>query len=160
QKDVPIVSEWIGTLDGSVNAQIRAQVTGFLLKQDYKEGEAVKKGDVLFEIDSREFQAAFDRAQAQLGEAEARFAKTEQDGKRYTPLAKENAISQQELDNAIQANRAAESGVAAAKASLQQAQLNLGYTKVTSLIDGVAGIAQGQVGDLVQPITVLTVVST
>jgi len=203
QKDVPIYSEWIGTLDGMVNAEIKAQVTGYLLKQDYSEGSFVRKGQLLFEIDARPLQAALDQANgdlakaesqliqaeaqllqatAQLAQAEANQGKTQLDVNRFVPLAKEKAITDQELDNAVQANlaakalvKAANAGVETAKAAIlaakaqvktaqaavQTAQLNLGFTKITLLIDGVAGVARAQVGDLVSPSgQALTTVST
>ncbi len=162
QKDVPVYSEWVGTTEGLVNATIRAQVTGYLSRQAYKEGASVKKGDLLFEIDPRTFKAALDQAQAQLAIAKARLGKTEMDVKRYRPLAKESAISQQELDDAIQANLAAKGGVQAAEAAVEQAKLSLGFTKITSPIDGIAGGANAQIGDLVGPTQTgeLTVVSS
>src|SRR6266700_1092801 len=116
-EDVPIYHDWIGTLEGLVNAQIRAQVSGYLLTQNYREGDPVKKGDVLFQIDPRPFQAALDQAKGQLAQAEAQFGKTELDVKRFTPLAKVSAISQQELDDAVQANLAAKAAVTAVKAA-------------------------------------------
>ena len=159
--NVPIFEEWIGTLDGYVNAQIHAQVTGYLLTQNYAEGTDVKKGDLLFQIDPRPFQAALDQANAKLEQDQAQLGKTELDVKRYTPLAKEQAISQEELDNAIQANLAAKAQVQADVAAVESAQLNLGFTKITSPIDGLAGIAMAQIGDLVgQSGSVLTTVST
>lgn len=174
QKDVPLSREWIGTLDGLVNAQIKPQVTGYLLRQTYTDGAFVKKGQLLFEIDPRTFQAALDQAKGQLANAEAQLAtaranqvKAQNDVSRYTPLAKEQAIPQQDLDNAIQANQAAQAQVEAAKAAVEaakakvaSAQLDLGFTKVVSLIDGIAGIAQAQIGDLVSQSTLLTTVST
>jgi membrane fusion protein (multidrug efflux system) len=159
QQDVPIYTECISTLDGYVNAQIQPQVTGYLLKQDYQEGTAVHSGDVLFEIDPRPFEAALAQTQSQLAEAEAKLGKTKLDVARDTPLARQSAIPQAQLDNDIQANAAAEALVAAAKAQVEQAQLNLGFTRVRSLIDGIAGLAKAQIGDLVGPTTVLTTVS-
>ena len=147
--NVPIFEEWIGTLDGYVNAQIRAQVTGYLLKQDYAEGSRVKKGDPLFEIDSRPFQAVLDQAASKLEQDRAQLGKAELDVQRYTPLAKEQAISQEELDNAVQARLAAQAQVKADEAAIENAQLNLGFTKILSPVDGLAGIALGQIGDLV-----------
>lgn len=159
--NVPIFEEWIGTLDGFVNAQIHAQITGYLLTQNYAEGGEVKKGDLLFQIDPRPFQAALDQANAKLAQDKAQSGKTELDVKRYTPLAKEQAISQEELDDAIQANLAADAQVKADEAAVENAQLNLGFTKITSPIDGLAGIALAQTGDLVgQSGGVLTTVST
>jgi membrane fusion protein (multidrug efflux system) len=149
--DVPIYHEWIGSLDGLVNAQIRAQVTGYLLAQDYHEGDLVKKGDLLFEIDPRPYQAALEQAKGALAQADARLGKTELDVKRYRPLVKDKAISQEEYDNAIQANIEAKAAVDSAKALVDQAQLNLGFTKITSPIDGIPSIARAQIGDLVAP---------
>jgi membrane fusion protein (multidrug efflux system) len=231
QKDVPIYSEWIGTLDGMVNAEIRAQVAGYLLKQDYKEGSLVRKGQLLFEIDARPFEAALGQAngdlakaqgqlgqvesqlaqaeaqlaqansqllqaQAQLAQAEANQRKTQLDVDKYIPLAAQRAVTQQDLDNAVQSNmvakaqieasragietaraqvKAANAGVGTAKAAItsakaqvessqaavRTAQLNLGFTRILAPIDGIAGIAQAQVGNLVNPTSgVLTTVST
>lgn len=159
QQDVPLYTECISILDGYVNAQIQPQVTGYLLKQNYREGTAVHKGDVLFEIDPRPFEAALAQSQGQLAEAQAQLGKTKLDVARDTPLAKESAIPQAQLDNDIQANQAAEAMVAAAQAQVQQATLNLGFTKVRSLIEGIAGFAKAQIGDLVGSTTVLTTVS-
>src|SRR5437660_12267017 len=130
--DVPIYHEWIGVLDGLVNAQIRAQVTGYLLTQKYREGDPIKKGDLLFEIDARPFKAAFDQAKGQLAQAEAKLGKTELEVKRYGPLAKEKAISQEEYDDAVQANLEAQAAVVSAKAQVEQAEVNLGFTRITS----------------------------
>jgi len=159
--DVPIYHEWIGSLDGLVNAQIRAQVTGYLLKQNYREGDPIKKGDMLFEIDPRPFQAQLDRAKGTLAQADARLGKTKLDVKRYEPLVKDKAISQEEYDDAVQANMEAEAAVVSAKAQVEQEQLNLDFTRVTSPIDGLASIAKAQIGDLVGPGSgELTTVST
>src|ERR1041384_5784550 len=221
QEDVPVYSEWIGTTEGLVNADIKAQVTGYLLRQDYKEGSFVKKGQLLFEIDPRPFQAALDQAngqvaqfegqleqakspvaqaeaqvaqansqllhaQAQLAQAQANQVKAQLDVNKYAPLAEQKAVTQQDYDNAVQANVAAKAQVEAAKAGVEAAraqlrvanaqigtakaatqtangqienakaivrtaQLNLGFTRIVSPIDGIAGLAQAQVGDLVQP---------
>ena len=159
KQDVPIYGEWIAVLDGYVNAQIQPQVTGYLMKQTYQEGALVKKGDVLFEIDPRPFEAALAQAKGQLAQAEAQLGKTKLDVERDTPLARERAIPQAQLDNDIQANEAAKAVVLAAQAQVDQAQLNLGFTKVRSLVDGLAGLAKGQIGDLVGPNTVLTTIS-
>ena len=156
QKDVPIHSEWVGTLDGYVNAQIQPQVTGYLIKQDYREGSFVHKGAVLFEIDPRPFQAVLDQAKAQLAQAEAQLGAATLNVKRDIPEAEAQAIPQSQLDNDTQAKLAAQSAVEAGQAAVEQAQLNLGYAKVHSLIGGIAGIAQVQVGNLVSPSTVLT----
>jgi RND family efflux transporter MFP subunit len=175
QKDVPIYGEWIGTLDGLVNADVRAQVTGYLLKQGYKEGAFVKKGQLLFQIDPRPFQAALDQAEGQLQQAKAMLAnaravqgRTELDVKRYTPLAAEQAASQQDLDNAVQNNLAALATVETQKAqiksneaTLETARINLEFTKLIAPIDGIVGQAQLQVGALVTPSSgVVTSIST
>ena len=231
QENVPIYSEWIGTTEGMVNAELKAQVTGYLLRQDYKEGSFVKKGQLLFEIDPRPFQAALDQAngqvaqyqgqleqassqitqaeaqlaqansqllqaQARLEQARANQVKTELDVKKYQPLAEQKAVTQQDLDNALQANTAAKAqvdaekagveaaraqmahasaeistaraGVATAKGQLENAKataktaaLNLSFTRIVSPIDGIAGLAQAQVGDLVSTTSnPLTTVST
>ena len=221
QEDVPVYSEWIGTTEGIVNADIKAQVTGYLLRQDYKEGSFVRKGELLFEIDPRPFQAVLDQAkgqlaqfegqleqvnsqvvqaeaqvaqansqiaqaQAQVAQAEANQVKTQLDVNKYAPLAEKKAVTQQEYDNAVQANVVAKAQVEAskagvetaraqlraanaqigtakaatkaasgqienAKAAVRTAELNLGFTRIVAPIDGIAGLAQTQVGDLVQP---------
>lgn len=171
--DVPLTGSWVGTLDGYVNAQIQPQVSGYLVKQDYREGAPVAKDQVLFEIDPRPFQAAADQAQAQveqakgqLAEARAQLALTQINVNRDTPLAKARAIAQSQLDNETQQQAQAEASVAAeeaavsaAQAALKTAQLNLGFTRVRSLISGIAGQATTQVGNLVSPQSVLTAVS-
>jgi membrane fusion protein (multidrug efflux system) len=193
QDDVPIYGEWIGTLDGMVNAEIKSQVSGYLMSKQYVEGSFVKKGQLLFEIDPRPFQAAVDQAkgdlaraegqlaqangqqaqaQAQLAQAEANQVKTQLDENRYTTLVRQSVVSREQFDDAVQANRAAKAqvkafgagvesstaaitaakaAVAAAKAAVQSAALNLSFTRITSPIDGIAGIAQAQIGNLVQP---------
>jgi RND family efflux transporter MFP subunit len=203
QRDIPVYREWIGTLDGMVNAAIRAQVTGYLLTQNYSEGSFVRKGQLLFEIDPRPFQAAVDQAQgqlaqangqlaqakaqflqaqAQLATAEANQGRTQLDVDRYVPLAKQQAVTQQDLDNATQNNLSVKAQVEAAKAqvetskaqiqasiaavqtaqaALETVQLNLGFTRLMSPIDGIAGVAQIQIGNLVSPTTnAVTTVST
>ncbi|MBV9181522.1 MAG: efflux RND transporter periplasmic adaptor subunit [Acidobacteria bacterium] len=175
QEDVPIYGEFIGTLDGLVNADVRAQVTGYLLKQGYQEGRFVRQGQLLFQIDPRPFQAALDQTQGQLAQAKAMLAnsqavqrRTELDVERYTPLAKEQAASQQDLDNAVQNNLAALATVETAKAQIktyeaavETAKINLEFTRLVAPIDGVAGQAQLQVGALVSPGSgVVTSVST
>lgn len=189
QRDFPVYQEWIGTLTGQVNADVKAQVTGYLLKQHYKEGSYVKKGQLLFEIDARPFQAALDQAkgqlaqaqaqliqnEAQLATAEANQLKSQQDVEKYGPLAQADAISKQDFDNATQTNlankaqvQAAKAAVGAAKAQIQASQaavetatINLNFTRIVSPIDGIAGFAQAQVGDLVSTSSgVLTTVST
>jgi RND family efflux transporter MFP subunit len=203
QKDMPVYREWIGTLDGYVNAPIKAQVTGYLLRQNYIEGSFVTKGQLLFEIDPRPFQAAVDQAVGQLAQATGQLAtakaqliqaqanltsseagqkRTQLDVEKYTPLAKAKAVTQQDLDNATQNNlsavaqvkasqasietskaqiAAAEAGVQAAQANVETAKYNLGFTRLTSPIDGVAGMATSQVGTLVGPASAaVTTVST
>lgn len=159
QQNVPIYSEWVGTLNGYVNAQIQPQVTGYLIKQDYREGSVVQKGDVLFEIDPRPFQAVLDQAKAQLAQAEAQLGAATLNVKRDIPEAQAQAIPRSQLDNDTQAKLAGQASVEAGKAAVEQAELNLGYTKVRSLINGIAGVAQVQVGNLVTLSTVLTAVS-
>jgi RND family efflux transporter MFP subunit len=204
QRDIPVYREWIGTLDGLVNAAIRSQVTGYLLTQNYSEGSFVKKGQLLFQIDSRPLQAAVDQArgqlaqangqlaqaqaqyqqsEAQLASAEANQHKAQFDENLYTPLAKQHAVTQQDLDNAMQNNisakaqvkvatsqveaakaqiQAASAAVEAAKAALEAANVNLGFTKLYSPINGIAGNAQIQIGNLVSPSSPnpVTIVST
>ena len=203
QRDLPIEREWIGTLDGMVNASIKAQVPGYILHQDYTEGSFVSKGQLLFEIDPRPFQAAVDQvagqlaqakaqvsqaqagvaqSQAQLATAEANQRKAQMDEDRYVPLAKQQAITQQDLDTALQVNRAQKAQVAAAQAQVETAQaqieagraavkaaeaaletakVNLDFTRLTSPIDGIAGVAAVQVGNLVGPAgNAITTVST
>jgi RND family efflux transporter MFP subunit len=165
QKEIPIYGEWIGTLDGFTNADVRAQVTGYIQRQGYQEGAFVKKGQLLFEIDPRPFQAALDQAEGQLAQATATLAnakavqgRTELDVNRYTPLAREQAASQQDLDNSIQNNLAAKATVATAEAQIKSAEaavetakINLDFTRLIAPIDGIAGQAQLQVGALVNP---------
>lgn len=159
QRDVPVQNEWVATLDGYVNAEIRAQVSGYIISQNYREGAAVSKGQVLFEIDPRPFQATLDHAKAQLAQAEAELGRTALDVQRDTPLAEQKAIAQAQLDTELQAKLAAQAAVQSAKAAVERAQLDLGWTKVTSLVDGVAGIAEVQMGNLVGPNVRLTSVS-
>jgi len=156
---VSISSEWIGTLDGYVNAQIRPQVSGYLVRRSYQEGGPVRQGQVLFEIDPRPFAAVLSQAEGRLAEAQAQLGKTERDLERDRPLAAERAIAQSQLDNDIQAHLAAQAAIQSATAAIETAQLNLGFTKVTSLITGIAAIATAQIGDLVGPATLLTTVS-
>ena len=159
QQDVPVYSEWVATLDGYVNAQIRPQVSGYIIKQDYKEGSLVGKGQVLFEIDPRPFQAALDRAKGDLAQAQAQLGKSTLDVARDTPLAEAKAIAKSQLDNENQAKLGAQAAVESSRAAVEQAELNLEFTKVTSLVDGIAGIAQVQMGNLVGPNSILTSVS-
>jgi len=159
QQDTPIYSEWVAILDGYVNAQIQPHVAGYIIEQNYKEGSVVRKGDVLFEIDPRPFKAALDQAKAQLAQAEAQLGKASLDVERDTPLAEARAIAQSQLDTEIQAKLGTQALVEAANANVEQAQLNLEWTKVTSLVSGIAGMAQVQIGNLVGPNSVLTSVS-
>lgn len=159
QKNVPIYGSWPATLEGYVNAEIQPEVTGYLIRQDYHEGTYVQTNQVLFEIDPRPFQAVLDQAKGQLAQAEAQLGEATLNVKRDIPEAQAHAIPQSQLDNDTQAKLAAEATVQADKAAIEQAQLNLGYTRVRSLIGGIAGIAQVQVGNLVTPASVLTGVS-
>jgi RND family efflux transporter MFP subunit len=159
QRDVPVHGEWVGTLQGYVNAQIQPQVSGYLIRQDYQEGAFVRKGQLLFEIDPRPFQAALDQAKGQLAQAEAQMANADINVKRDVPEAQAHAIPQSQLDTDTQALLAAKAAVEADQAAVEQAALNVGYTKVISWIDGIAGITTVQVGNLVVQSTVLTAVS-
>src|SRR5580692_9351607 len=159
QKDVPVQGEWVGTLEGYVNAQIQPQVTGYLIRQDYHEGGFVRKGQLLFEIDPRPFQAVLDQAKGQLAQAEAQMANAEVNVKRDVPEAEAHAIPQSQLDNDTQTLLGAKASVEADQAAVEQASINLGYTKVVSLIDGIAGVNTVQVGNLVGPASVLTAIS-
>jgi len=161
-RDVPIYREWIGVTDGDVNATIKPQVTGYLLKQNYREGDPVKKGQVLFEIDPRTFQAAVDQAAATRDQQQARHVTAAATLARVKPLAEKNALSQKDLDDATGSEASARAALDQARAALDSARLNLDFTKITSPIDGVAGIAKAQIGDLLSPgaATELTTVST
>ena len=159
QTDVPLTGEWVGTLDGYVNAQIQPQANGYLISQNYREGSQVEKGQILFEIDPRPFEAALEQAQGSLGQAEAQLALAEINVNRDTPLAAERAIARSQLDNDTQQKAQAEAVVRSAQATVANANLNLGFTKVRSLISGVAGQATIQVGNLVSAQSVLTSVS-
>ena len=149
--DVPIVRQWVGTLDGSNNADIRARVTGYLQKRDYQEGSFVKEGDLLFEIDPRPFEAALAQAKSDLAQAQAIQLATEAQFERNQELFNKKVISVQEYENTRQLNEANIAKVGAAQAALQTAQLNLDFTKITAPFDGIAGISQAQIGDLVGP---------
>lgn len=159
QKDVPVYGEWVANLDGYTNAQIQPQVSGYLVRQNYVEGSQVRKGQVLYEIDPRPFVAALDQAKGQLAQAEAQLSLSEINVKRDQPLAEARAIARSQLDNDLQARAANQASVTAQKANVQSAELSLGFTKVRSLLDGIAGIATTQVGSLVNSSTVLTTVS-
>lgn len=174
EQDVPTYGNWVATLDGYENAQIQPQVSGYLIRQTYREGSAVRKGQVLFEIDPRPFQAVLDQAKGQLAQARGQFEQAqaqlglaEINVRRDTPLAEAHAIAQSQLDNDLQTRKTqqatvqtAQASIQSAEAAIEQAQLNLGFTHVRSLLDGVAGIATTQIGNLVGPTTVLTTVST
>jgi len=160
EADVPIFTEAIATLDGSTNSQIHSQVSGYLIKQAYQEGSVVKPGDLLFEIDPKPFQADLDKAKAALANAQAQELRTKQDLDRYAALVKTGAVSQQEYQTQVQNNLSAQADVDSAQASVTTAQINLGYSKITSSITGVAGKAVPGVGDLISPSTTLTTVST
>jgi RND family efflux transporter MFP subunit len=159
QQDVPLTGEWVATTDGFVNAQIQPQVSGYLISQDYKEGSEVHKGQVLFEIDPRPLQAVLDQAKASLAQSQAQLELAGINVHRDTPLADAHAIAQSQLDNDIQTQAAYKAAVANAQAAIEAAELNVGFTKVRSLIDGVAGQAALQVGNLVNTTSVLTSVS-
>src|SRR6266481_881976 len=159
QKDVPIYTEWVGTTVGFVNAQIMPRVQGYLLKQDYEDGAHVKADQLLFEIDDRPYKAALDQTLGDLAQQQATLRKHQLDVTRFTPLVAQGAVSKQELDDAVQATHASDAQVRAAEAAVENARLNLGWTKIYSPIDGIAGIAPVQVGDLVTPSSVLTTVS-
>jgi membrane fusion protein (multidrug efflux system) len=149
QKDVPIVREWVGSTDGLVNAKINAQVQGYLIKQNYKEGSVVKKGQVLFEIDPRPFQAALEQAKGQLAVNEGQLYTAQANLEKIRPLAKISAVSKKDLDDAIGREASARAAVQAAKAAVRKADIDLSFTKITSPIVGVAGISKAQMGDLV-----------
>jgi len=151
QKDVPIYREWIGSMDGDINATIRPQVTGYLIKQNYREGDAVKKGQVLFEIDPRTFQSAYDQAAAARSKQQAIATTAAANLARIKPLAEKNAVSQKDLDDAIGQDLSSRAALDQANAALDAAKLNLEFTKITSPISGIAGIAKAQIGDLLSP---------
>jgi membrane fusion protein, multidrug efflux system len=159
QKDVEIQQEWVGSMLGNVDADIRPKVDGFLLDQIYSEGSYVKKGQALFQLDQRQAQAAVEQAQGRLERARATLAQTQIDVKRYTPLVAQKAVSQAELDKALSMERAATAEVNADQAVLDNAKLNLGWTTVTSPISGIAGVSKVGIGDLMTPITVMTTIS-
>src|SRR5215471_634501 len=151
QQDVPIVREWIGSLDGSVDADVRARVSGYVISQNYKEGTVVKQGDLLFQVDPSVYEAAVEQAKAGLSQAEANQLQTEQTEQRETQLFEQKVESAQNRDNAVQANTAAKAEVKAQEAALRSAQLNLDFTKITAPVTGIAGIANPGIGDLVGP---------
>jgi membrane fusion protein (multidrug efflux system) len=159
QQDVPVSSQWVGTTDGYINAQIRAQVTGYLLEKKYRDGATVKAGQLLYQLDPRQYQAALDQALGQLQQAKANLVRDQQNVDKYRPLLPVGAITRQEYDNAVQQVLGDQAAVEAAEAAVEAAKLNLGWTKITSPIDGVAGITQSQVGDLIAETTLMTTVS-
>ena len=162
QKDVPVYEEWIGTLDGMVNATIRAQVQGYLTRQNYKEGDLVRTGQVLFEIDPRTFQAALDQAKGELEAQQARWTTAKANLARIKPLADQNAVSKKDLDDSIGTEQSARAAVLSAQAKVDKAQLDLGFTRIISPVDGISGLAKAQIGNLVGPGATeeLTTVST
>jgi membrane fusion protein (multidrug efflux system) len=151
RRDVPVYGEWVGTADGLVNAVIRAQVQGYLIAQNYREGDFVRKGQVLFKIDPRTFRAALDQAKSELQIQEALWATARANLERIRPLAAQNAVSRKDLDDAVGAEQSTRAAVAAARAAVEKARLNLEFTNVTSPIEGIAGIAKAQIGNLVGP---------
>jgi RND family efflux transporter MFP subunit len=159
QRNVPVYSESVGTTEGFVNAGIYPKITGYLLKQNYSDGDRVRAGQLLFQIDDREYKAGLDQALGDLGQKQADYKKNRQDLDKYTPLYEQQVISKQEFDHVTQTTRASAAAVAAAEAAVETAKLNEQWTQVTSPIDGVAGIAKAQVGDLVSPTMLLATVS-
>ena len=159
QRNVPVYSESVGTTEGFVNADIYPKITGYLLKQNYSDGDRVRAGQLLFQIDDREYKAALDQALGDLGQKQADYKKNRQDLDKYTPLYEQQVISKQEFDHVTQTTRASAAAVASAQAAVETAKLNEQWTQVTSPIDGIAGIAKTQVGDLVSPTMLLATVS-
>jgi membrane fusion protein (multidrug efflux system) len=162
RRDVPVYSEWVGTTDGAVNAVIRAQVQGYLIVQNYHEGDVVRKGQVLFEIDARPFRAALDQANGNLAEQQARWTTARANLARVVPLAEQNAVSKKDLDDAVGQEQGAHAAVLSARALVEKAALDVGFTRIISPVDGIAGIAKAQIGNLVGPGVTeeLTTVST
>ena len=160
QKDVPISQEWVGTMAGNTDADIRPKVEGFLLTRLYDEGSFVDKGQAMFQLDRRQAQAAVEQANGNLERARAALGQAQIDVRRFTPLVAEKAVSQAELDKATSAEKASKATVDADQAALDNAKLNLGWTTVTSPISGIAGVAKVAIGDLITPITVMTTVSS
>jgi membrane fusion protein (multidrug efflux system) len=151
ERDVPVVSEWLGTTEGSVDADIRTQVSGYLISRDYEEGQKVTKGDLLFRIDPRSFRAALDQARGDLGRAQAELERARLDVARYTPLVQQGAVSRQEYDNAVQRQRGDEAAVQAARAAVEKAEIELSFAEIRSPIEGIVGVAKAQLGDFVSP---------
>jgi RND family efflux transporter MFP subunit len=160
KKDVELSQEWVGTMAGNTDAEIRPKVEGFLLTRLYAEGSYVAKGQAMFQLDKRQAEAAVEQAEANLERARASLAQAQIDVRRYTPLVAQRAVSQAELDKALSMERAATAAVGANQAALDNAHLNLGWTAVTSPIAGIAGIAKVGIGDLIVPSTVMTTVSS
>jgi membrane fusion protein, multidrug efflux system len=160
QKDVPIHQEWVGTMSGNVDADIRPKVDGFLLSKLYTEGSYIEKGTPMFQLDKRQAQAAVEQAQGNLERARAGLGQAQIDVRRYTPLVAQKAVSQAELDKALSAELAGKAGVDADQAVLDNAKLNLGWTTVTSPISGIAGVSKVQIGDLMTPVTIMTTISS
>jgi membrane fusion protein (multidrug efflux system) len=150
-RDVPQINEWLGTTEGSVDAEIRAQVSGYLISRDFQEGSRVQKGTLLFRIDPRPFRAALDQARGDLSRAQAALERSRLDVARYRPLVADGAVSQQEFDNAVQRELADEASVQSARAAAERADIELGFTEIRAPIDGLVGIAQRQLGDFVGP---------
>jgi RND family efflux transporter MFP subunit len=159
QRDVPLVSEWVGTTQGFVNADIYPKISGYLLKQNYEDGDHVRAGQLLFQIDDREYKAALDQALGNLAQQQATYKLNKQDLDKYTPLYQQQVISRQDFDHVTQSTRASAAAVKTAQATVEAAQLNENWTQVNSPIDGIAGIAKTQVGNLVSPTSLLTTVS-
>jgi membrane fusion protein (multidrug efflux system) len=159
QRDVPVTGDWVGTTDGYINAQIRAKVQGYLLKQGYRDGSTVKAGQLLYQLDPRQYQADLDRAVGDLAQAKANLLRSQLNEAKYRPLVKVGAVSQREYDDTVQQVRADQAAVEAAQGNVAAARLNLEWTTITSPIDGVAGITQAQIGDLISPATIMTTVS-
>jgi RND family efflux transporter MFP subunit len=149
QQDIPIYHEYVGTTDGLVNAKVRAEVVGYLIRQNYQEGSYVKKGQLLFDLDPRPFEAALEQAKGQLAQSQGNHYTAKTTLEKVLPLAKISAVSKQDRDNAIGQERAARAAVQAAQAAVRNAEINLSFTRITSQISGIAGIAMAQIGDLV-----------
>jgi membrane fusion protein, multidrug efflux system len=159
KQDVPVHSEWVGTTDGYINAQIRAKVQGYLLSKGYRDGSTVKAGQLLYQLDPRQYQADLDKALGDLAQAKATLQRSQLNEAKYRPLVAVGAVSRREYDDTVQEVRANEAAVEAAKGSVAAARLNVEWTTITSPVDGVAGITQAQIGDLISPATVMTTVS-
>jgi membrane fusion protein (multidrug efflux system) len=159
QQDVPVTGDWVGTTDGYINAQIRAKVQGYLLKKAYRDGSTVQAGQVLYQLDPRQYQADVEKAAGDLSQAQANLEKSKLNEAKYRPLVASGAVSRREYDDTVQEVRANQAAVEASRGNLAAAKLNLEWTRIVSPIDGVAGITQAQIGDLISPTTVMTTVS-